>query len=263
MSAPVSEGLALSRRGLLAAGGAFVLSFDPLRPLGAQTPPRLPGSLNSNRRLDAWLRIHADGTVTLMTGKVELGQGILTALSQICAEELDVDLGRLRVFSGDTAVTPNEGTTAGSQSMQFAGTAVQYAAAEMRHVLLGMAAERLGAAAAALRVADGTIRAPDGRSTTYWELLGGRLIDREASGSARPKAPADYRIVGTATPRRDLPGKMSGAVAYVQDLRFRPMCMPGSSGRRAMARGWQRSIRHGPRRWPASSRSCATAASSA
>ena len=90
----------------------------------ARQPPRLPGSLQTNRKLDAWVRINADGSATVFTGKVELGQGILTALAQIAAEELDLPLARITMISGDTGQTPNEGQTAGSQSIENSGTAL-------------------------------------------------------------------------------------------------------------------------------------------
>jgi nicotinate dehydrogenase subunit B len=111
----------LNRRQFSAGLGAIVVAFT-LRPEGAlaQAAP-LPGSLNTNRMLDAWIRINADGTATVFTGKVELGQGILTALAQIAAEELDLPLARLTMISGDTGRTPNEGVTAGSQSIENSG----------------------------------------------------------------------------------------------------------------------------------------------
>src|SRR3954451_14011151 len=105
----------LTRRGLGAAAAGLTLFFS-LSPAGAQKA--LPGSLQTNRRLDAWLRINADGTAMVFTGKVELGQGILTALRQIAAEELDLPLDRITMISGDTGRTPDEGQTAGSQSIQ-------------------------------------------------------------------------------------------------------------------------------------------------
>ena len=96
--------------------------------------------------LDAWLRIAPNGTVTIFTGKIELGQGIGTALSQIAADELDVDLARIDVVSGDTARTPNEGQTAGSLSVEQSGTALRFACAEARDLLLTAAAAKLGVA---------------------------------------------------------------------------------------------------------------------
>src|SRR5215510_8614869 len=101
----------------------------------AAAPRKLPGSLNANRRLDGWLRINRNGTVTVFPGKVEIGQGILTALSQIVAEELDVALERIRLAPTDTSYSPNEGTTSGSQSVQEGGTALRHAAAEARQLL--------------------------------------------------------------------------------------------------------------------------------
>ena len=105
--------------------------------------------------LNAWLRIDADGTVTIFTGKIELGQGIGTALAQIAADELDVDLKRIRMVHGDTALTPNEGQTAGSLSVENSGTAVRFACAEAREMLLSAAAAKLGTQD--LKVVDGTI----------------------------------------------------------------------------------------------------------
>jgi aerobic-type carbon monoxide dehydrogenase small subunit (CoxS/CutS family) len=123
----------LSRRQFTAGLGALVVAFslDPKRALG-QEPPRLPGSLQNNRKLDGWIRINADGTATIFSGKVELGQGILTALHQIAAEELDLPLERIKMISGDTGQTPNEGQTAGSQSVENSGTALRMAGAEVR-----------------------------------------------------------------------------------------------------------------------------------
>src|SRR5207248_139165 len=138
------------------------------------------------------------------SGKVELGQGILTALEQIAAEELDLPLNRIRMISGDTARTPDEGQTAGSQSIENSGTALRLAGAEVRAILLGLAAKRLGVAAEQLRVADGVISAPDGRQIAYGELVTDLDLNREATAKVAPKPPASHKIVGTSTPRRDI-----------------------------------------------------------
>src|SRR5215204_4707800 len=153
MNAPI-----ISRRSFTKGVGGIVLAFT-LAPsdLLAQDAARLPGSLQTNRRLDAWLRIDADGTATVFTGKVELGQGILTALRQIAAEELDLPLERIAMISGDTGRTPNEGQTAGSQSVENSGTALRMAGAEARAMLVELGARRLGAAADTLTVTDGVI----------------------------------------------------------------------------------------------------------
>jgi CO/xanthine dehydrogenase Mo-binding subunit len=212
---------AMSRRGF-ASGLLLAFSFGPA--LAQQTTPsaprRLPGSLQTNRRLDAWLHIGADGKVTVCTGKVEIGQGAVTALMQIAAEELDVLPGRITMVSGDTALTPNEGVTSGSQSMEMGGTALRYAAAEARAILLEKAAARLGAAAAELRVQDGMVTAPNGNGVSYWALAEDALLRREATASARPKPASEYRIVGQPFPRLDIPAKVTGGAIYVQDMRL-------------------------------------------
>src|SRR5258706_9309390 len=160
----------LSRRDFLRPGSALVVSFSlaPEWAFGQAKPAPLPGSLNNNRMLNAWLRIDADGTVTIFTGKIELGQGIGTALTQIAADELDVDLKRIKIVPWDTALTPNEGQTAGSQTVQNSGTALRFACAEARDILVNAAAAKLGVAASALTVSDGNCAAQGGRSTAYW-----------------------------------------------------------------------------------------------
>ena len=105
---------------------------------------KLPGSLETNRRLDRWLRINSDGTVTVTPGKVEIGQGILTALVQMVAEELDISVSRIRLLPATTAQSPDEGVTSGSRSIQESGLALRHAAAEVRGLLLELAAHKLG-----------------------------------------------------------------------------------------------------------------------
>jgi nicotinate dehydrogenase subunit B len=218
----------LSRRRFGQAAGALVLSFTMLPRAFAQAPTptpaapaRLPGSLNENRRLDAWLRINPEGTVTVFTGKVELGQGAKTALAQIAAEELDVTLGRVDIITADTALTPDEGYTAGSQTIENSGTALRLAGAEARQILLELAARKLGAPVERLSVSDGIVSTKDHPATTsYWDLVRPELLHREATGTVKPKPPARHKIVGSAVERFDIPGKVTGEVAYVQDLRL-------------------------------------------
>ena len=214
MNAPL-----LTRRQFTAALGGIVLSFT-LAPEILLGQAQLPGSLQTNRMLDAWLRINPDGSVTVFTGKVELGQGIVTALAQIAAEELDVPLARITMISGDTARTPNEGQTAGSQSVEQSGTALRLAGAEVRALLIDLAATKLGASADTLTVTDGVINAPDGRKVSYGELAAAVDLKREATAKVKPKPPAQHKIVGKPVPRRDIPGKVTGAAAFVQDLRL-------------------------------------------
>jgi CO/xanthine dehydrogenase Mo-binding subunit len=213
--------LRFSRRSFAAGAGSIVLSFSLSSGFAAaQEQRRLPGSLQTNRKLDSWLRIGADGSVTVFTGKVEFGQGIVTALAQIAAEELDVPLSRITMISGDTGRTPNEGQTAGSQSIEQGGTAIRMAAAEVRAILLDLAAHKFGVEPGALTVTEGMIAAPDGRKLGYGELASELNLDREATAEAKPKPTAQHRIVGASAARRDIPAKVTGGAAYVQDLRL-------------------------------------------
>lgn len=220
-----------SRRDVLA-GGSLAIGFSLAAPVlvgsalaqaPAAAPPSLPGDLKQHPRLSSWLRLEADGRVRLLVGKVELGQGILTAYAQLAADELDIDIRRLSITSGDTRVVPNEGVTAGSQSMSNGGVAVRQAAAELRLHLLTLAAQKLGAEPAALKIADGTITAPGGGRTTYWDLVGPEPIEIEAKGVARPKTAADRRYIGKPVQRLDIPAKVTGAPIFIQD--FRPAGM--------------------------------------
>jgi nicotinate dehydrogenase subunit B len=212
---------AFNRRQFTAGLGAIVVAFslDPRQSAG-QEPPRLPGSLQTNRKLDGWLRMNADGTATVFTGKVELGQGILTALAQIAAEELDLPLTRIKMISGDTGQTPNEGQTAGSQSVENSGTALRMASAEVRAILVELAAKRLSVGLDQLTIADGVIAAPDGRKVGYGELAASVDLNREATAKATPKPPASHKIVGKSIPRFDIPAKVTGGAAFVQDMRL-------------------------------------------
>ena len=218
-----------SRRAFLQRTGFLSLAFAiPLgdgiaqvtSPANAPSAPRLPGDLQTNRQLNAWIRIlSAEKAVELRVGKVELGQGILTAVVQICADELDVDIGRVRVVSGDTALVPNEGVTAGSFSMPNCATAVQQASAEVRAILLELAAARLGQPAASLQVLDGGIEGAGGNRTTYWDLLIGESLNREATGQVKPKPASQHRYIGRSVPRLDITPKVLGEAIFVQEMR--------------------------------------------
>jgi nicotinate dehydrogenase subunit B len=215
--------ISLNRRdfakGLGTSLGGIVLAFT-LDPASAQQQKQLPGSLGGNKMLDAWIRINADGTASVFTGKVELGQGILTALAQIAAEELDLPLARVSMISGDTGRTPNEGVTSGSQSIENSGTALRLAAAEVRAILLELAAPKLEASADQLTVADGIIKAANGKTIGYGALAASADLHREATASVKPKPAGAHKIVGQPIQRFDIPGKVTGKASYVQDLRL-------------------------------------------
>ena len=178
----------------------------------------LPRSLAANPRISDWLRIRSDGTVEVRSGKVELGQGVLTALAQVAAEELQVTLARVRVAPVSTSSSPDEGVTAGSLSVQDSGSALRQVCAEARALYLAAAGIKLNAPSDQLAVDDGQITAPDGAYTSYWELADDGLLDQDATGAATPKPPAAYRVVGTNVARMDLPDKLTGRPRYVHDL---------------------------------------------
>jgi len=174
----------------------------------------------ASTQLDDWLAFEADGGVVAYSGKVELGTGVRTALAQIVAEELDVPFERVRLVMGDTALTPNEGFTAGSMTIQSSGSVLRNAAAEARRALLEMASERLDAAVEELAVQDGVIavsRHPD-RTVSYAELMGGKRFNLEVSGTAPLKRPEEYHIVGTPVRRVDMAGIVTGQHGYIQDM---------------------------------------------
>ena len=178
----------------------------------------LPLSILTNRRMEKWLRFQPDRTVKLAVGKVELGQGVLIALSQIAAEELDVGIGRIDILSGDTADAPDEGSTSSSQSIEMSGRSVRLISAELRARVLGRLAQRLNCAPEELSVEDGVFL-QDGNATghDYWSFSGPEDFAAEIEGSARPKPPAAYKLVGQPVPRRDLIAKVTGA-AFIHDI---------------------------------------------
>ena len=210
----------------------------PPTPAAAPAPAKLPGSLNANRRLNRWLRVLPEGIVEVTPGKVEIGQGIITALAQIAAEELDVGLARVRMVRAKTGMSPDEAVTSGSQSVQECGTALRHAGAEARALLVQAAAQRWNVEAASLRVDDGMILDPaSDRKLAYWDLDSATLLDREASGAVPPKPSTAHRIVGTAAQRYDIPEKIFGQPRFVQDMslpgmRYGRVVRPGAPGAR-------------------------------
>ena len=231
----------LKRSGFLALGFTIPLLDVHSQQAASADKPRLPGDLQVNRTLSAWIRIQSeDQSVLLMVGKVELGQGILTAVVQVCADELDVDMARVKVVSGDTDLVPNEGTTAGSFSMPNCATAVRQAAAEVRAILLGLAQARLGQPSSGLSVRDGIIQATSGATISYWDLLVGESLQREATGQVKTKPIGEHRLVGRSVHRLDLTPKILGQAMFVQELRpkgmvFGQIVRPPTYGARLIA----------------------------
>jgi nicotinate dehydrogenase subunit B len=221
------------RRQFLVRGGALIVSFSLARGalggegqnVGAEPrkAPQLPGSLKNAPMLDSWIRIDANGVITVFTGKVELGQGIKTALIQVAAEELVVDPRVINLVTADPGRTPNEGYTAGSQSMQDSATAIMHAAAQVRAILVTLASQRLGVAPAQLTVHLGTIRANDGRSITYGQLVTAETLRVNAAPDSPLRDPKTRGVIGKSMQRVDIPAKVTGGPIYVQDLRLAGM----------------------------------------
>jgi nicotinate dehydrogenase subunit B len=181
-------------------------------------PNVLPQSLIDNPRLSQWVAFEEERRVRIATGKVEIGQGILTALVQIAAEELDVAPEQLRIVSGETDVSPSEGFTSGSYSIAVGGASLRLACAEVRSLFLDRAAGALGCPPAELSTADGKFpRAGRETGRDYWSMAGEVDLDRRATGTAPVKLPSSYRIVGRNLPRLDLPAKLVGA-AFIHDI---------------------------------------------
>ena len=213
--------LDLSRRSLVKGAGALALSFTLPLDADAQqaAAPALPGDLKQYPSVASWLRIEQGGKVRLLVGKVELGQGVLTAFAQLCADELDIDLKRLVITAGDTQLVNDEGATSGSFSMPNCGMAVRQVSAEARAILLDLAAKKLNADAGKLTIADGTVKAPDGASVSYWDLVAGKELEVDSTGKAPLKPRDKRRYAGRDVPRLDIPFKVTGTQIYIQDLR--------------------------------------------
>jgi CO/xanthine dehydrogenase Mo-binding subunit len=178
--------------------------------------PKLPVSLAANPRLSSWVKF-AGGEVMVSPGKVEIGQGIVTALAQIAADELDVDIARVRMVRASTAMSPNEGVTSGSLSIQQSGRAIRHACAEIRQIFLAAAADRLGVEPAALDISDGTISGPGNVRTSYWELANEVSLDRDAAPGATPKETARRALAGHSVARLDIPDKVFAHPRFIHD----------------------------------------------
>jgi nicotinate dehydrogenase subunit B len=211
----------LPRREFLKAGGAMVIGFH-LRSALAQEPAArgtIAGPPDP-KQVDTWLAIHADNTATVYIGFAELGQGNSTALLQVAAEELDLEMSQIKTVRLDTNVTPNQGGTYSSASIQRGGPQLRTAAAEARFALLKLASEKLNVPAERLTVSKGVVSAlGGGQSVTYGALVGGKLFQLPFTGTAPVKPVAEYKVVGTRVRRNDTPDKVSGKYVYMQHVR--------------------------------------------
>ncbi len=225
----------LTRRDLLKGGGALVVTFGVPEWAVAATqdagspskPPLMPD------QLDSYLSIAADGKVTAYFGKMDMGQGVDTAIAQIVADELDVPFQRVGVLMSDTEYTVDQGGASGSTGIRSGANPLRNAAAEARRVLLDLASEQLGIPAEGLTVTDGVIQAKNqaSRQVKYEELIGDRYFHvnlewnerygngLNATGEAKPKTHDQYKVVGKSMPRMDVEGKVFGQTPYVTDIK--------------------------------------------
>ncbi|TGT36298.1 molybdopterin cofactor-binding domain-containing protein [Mesorhizobium sp. M8A.F.Ca.ET.165.01.1.1] len=185
-------------------------------------PNALPQSILDNPRLNQWIGF-TDDKVIVSTGKVELGQGILTALSQIAAEELEVRPSRILMQSGETSCGPDEGVTAGSLSIEMGGAAIRQVSAEVRQLFIEHIACMAKVSPESLKIEDGEFHCDGGVVGTYWSEASVVDLDCEARGSLNVRQRSNYRIVGHDLPRVDLPAKVLGSASFIHDIRLPDM----------------------------------------
>ena len=216
-----------SRRDFLKTSGALIVSFHMAgsgsEPASAQTPASSPGGRPAPEQLDSWIAIAADGSVTAYTGKAEIGQGMATAQTQLIAEELSVPLDRVKLLYCDTALTPDQGVTSGSQShpTNFNHGSLAQAAATAREALVRLAAVRLGFPMNQLTTTDGMVihKRNLTEKITYGQLLEGRKFNLPLNASAKRKPVAEWAVLGKPIPRAELPAMVTGQFEFVHNVR--------------------------------------------
>jgi nicotinate dehydrogenase subunit B len=212
-----------SRRAFLKTGGALVVTFAVGR-AGDAAAQAMPAKTVAADQVDGFLAIDAKGRVTVYSGKVDLGTGVQTAMAQIAAEELSVPLDRVTVIQGDTALTPDQGVTFGSLSIQNGGMQIRQAAATARDALLAQVASGQGIDKATLTVKDGVVAPKSGgKGWSYAELVGGRDFQVKLDPKAPLRDPKDYSIVGKPIARLDIPDKVTGRFTYMHDFKRKGM----------------------------------------
>ena len=212
--------LDLSRRDLLK-GGALVVgfSFAGLPRAAAQSGAAAPARVLDPAEVDAFLALRKDGSALIYSGKVDLGTGHRIAMRQMVAEELGLSVERIDMIEGDTALTPDQGPTAGSTGVMRGGVQLRQAAATARAALLGLAAARLSRPAADLVVADEAVRTADGSARVAWgDLVGDQGLGVKLDPKAPLKDPGSYTVVGKPLPRPDIPAKVTGRHVFVHDF---------------------------------------------
>ena len=207
-----------SRRDFLKSSGALVVALSAT-PVLAQGAASAAGKTVDASQVDAYLAIHADGTVTLYSGKVDLGTGLRVAFPQIAAEELGLPIERVRLVEGDPDLTPDQGPTSGSTGISRGGLQVRQAAATARQALVKLAAEKLGKPATELDAIDGEVRPKaGGPGVTFAALLADKHFDLKLDSKAPVRKPSEFRLVGKHLRRPDVPAKATGRHLYMHDL---------------------------------------------
>ena len=235
-----------TRREFLKDGGAMVVSFAIAARHASVTAQTGAGAAKSVAadEIDSFLAIGADGKVTVYSGKVDLGTGVHTAVTQMAAEELDVPLDRVTVIQGDTALTPDQGPTYGSLSIQNGGVQIRQAAAIAKKHLVDLASQKLGTAADELIVEGGVIKPKSGgKGVGYGELIGGKNFALKLDKDVKTKDPAAFKIVGEPVPRLDVPEKCTAASPICRTPGSKAWCTAAWSGRRHSARCCRASTR--------------------
>ncbi|WP_353717326.1 molybdopterin cofactor-binding domain-containing protein [Dyadobacter sp. 676] len=209
------------RRAFLRNSGRLLIGFQMLPFLD------LPGSDNAashpvagnGKTIDSWLQFDSEGLLTVITGKMELGQGIRTALMQMAAEELDLPMEYVRIVIADTAQTQDERYTAGSGSIEGSGNSIRQAAAEARRYLLKLAADRFDTSVEKLTVANGVV-SYGAQKTAYRDLIKGKQLEAEVTGNAPLKKPSEFRLIGKPVTRLDIAQIAAAKPYYIQDMRL-------------------------------------------
>jgi nicotinate dehydrogenase subunit B len=214
----------ISRRDFIKASGALVVCFSTasfLDPCAmAQGPFDTHPSHVDPAKLDSWLAVASDGTVTAYTGKCDLGQGMFTVQTQLVAEELCVSIDKVKLIQCDTSVTPDQGTTSGSQSTptNFNARNLAQAAASAREALVGMAAQKLGVPADQLTIENGVVSAKSGRHVDYGELIGDKHFDITVSSTAKRRSPSQWKVLGKSVPPMERVALMTGTFEFVHNV---------------------------------------------
>src|SRR4051812_1731575 len=218
----------MDRREFMKTSGALIVSFSaPITQVMAQATGKPPLVASE---LDSWIAVLPNGSVQAFFGKMDMGQGLDVAVAQIVAEELDVGFDKVAVVMGDTLSSCNQGGASGSTGVSNGARLLRRAAAEARRVLVDRAAERLAVSASELKVADGVVTAGE-KKVSYADLVGGRYFHHQVEWNkqvgnpmdirvlAKPKAPAEYKVVGKPLARRDVAWKVFGTDGFVTDVR--------------------------------------------